>query len=127
MFEIRDLSTHVFIDLISHQHFILCQFIYWLIQLLVFNELQYCLVFVDTGNQVVRIVHHQNLNKKILVALIACSSLLAGIFLFLVYIFFRRHQNLTSSTSKNQGTVGMMTILSLNLCLSCYCKLPFYP
>lgn len=57
------------------------------------------------GNQDVRIVHHQNLNKRILVGLIACSALLAGIFVFLLYIFFRRHKNLTSSTGKSNGIV----------------------
>ncbi|PNX96854.1 receptor-like protein kinase [Trifolium pratense] len=58
-----------------------------------------------SGNQEVRVVHHQSLNKRILVALIACASLLVGIFLFLLYFFFRRHKNLKSSASKSQGTI----------------------
>ncbi|KEH39620.1 putative protein kinase RLK-Pelle-RLCK-X family [Medicago truncatula] len=57
------------------------------------------------GNQDVRIVHHRNLNKRILVGLIACSALLAGIFVFVLYIFFRRHKNLTSSTGKSNGII----------------------
>ncbi|XP_061339259.1 probable receptor-like protein kinase At1g80640 [Gastrolobium bilobum] len=55
------------------------------------------------GMQVVRIVHHQNLNKRILVALIVCSSFLGGTFLFLSYVWFCRHKNLWSSSSKSQG------------------------
>lgn len=104
-------------------------FIYRLIQIMVLNELTF-LTFLhsyqltwlnetnvftmnDTGNQDVRIVHHQNLNKRILLALIACSALLAGIFIFLLFFFFRRHKKLTISASKSRGTIGIMvSILS---------------
>ncbi|XP_020204394.1 probable receptor-like protein kinase At1g80640 [Cajanus cajan] len=57
------------------------------------------------GIQEVNIVHHQNLNKRILIALIACSALLGGVFLFLLYVCFRRHQNLICSSSKSQETI----------------------
>ncbi|CAK8535622.1 unnamed protein product [Lathyrus sativus] len=57
------------------------------------------------GNQDVRIVHHQNLNMRILLALIASSALLAGIFIFLLFFFFRRHKKLTSSASKSRGVL----------------------
>ncbi|KAJ1376975.1 Serine-threonine/tyrosine-protein kinase, catalytic domain [Sesbania bispinosa] len=57
------------------------------------------------GIQEVRIVHHQNLNKRILIALIACSTLLGGTFLFLLYVWFRRHKNLRSSNIKSHGTM----------------------
>ncbi|KAL5070253.1 hypothetical protein RYX36_021140, partial [Vicia faba] len=60
----------------------------------------------DTGNQDVRIVHHQNLNKRILVALIV-SSALAGIFIFLLFFFLRRNRKLTISASKSRGTLAL--------------------
>lgn len=66
----------------------------------------------DAGNQDVGIVHHRNLNKRILLALIASSALLAGIFVFLLFFFFWRHKKLTSSMSKSQGALGIMVILS---------------
>ncbi|CAI8611813.1 unnamed protein product [Vicia faba] len=56
------------------------------------------------GNQDVRIVHHQNLNKRILLALIA-SSALAGIFIFLLFFFLRRNRKLTICASKSRGTL----------------------
>ncbi|KAL5096096.1 hypothetical protein RYX36_000423 [Vicia faba] len=55
------------------------------------------------GNQDVRIVHPQNLNKRILLALIA-SSALAGIFIFLLFFFLRRNRKLTISASKSRRT-----------------------
>lgn len=56
-------------------------------------------------------MHHQNLNKRILIALVACSALLVGVFLFLLYVWFGRHKNLRCSKSKSQETIGM-TIFS---------------
>lgn len=70
------------------------------------------LSYVETGFQEVRIVHHQSLNKRILVALIACSALLGGTFLFLLYVWLRRHKYVRSSNGKSLGTMGM-TIFSL--------------
>lgn len=57
------------------------------------------------GIQEVKVVHHQNLNKRILIALVACSALLGGVFLLLSYVWFRRHKNLKCSKSKSQETV----------------------
>ncbi|XP_019458740.1 PREDICTED: probable receptor-like protein kinase At1g80640 [Lupinus angustifolius] len=57
------------------------------------------------GIQEARVVHHQNLNKRILVALIVCCVLLGGIFLFLSCVWFGRHKILTSSSSKSEGTM----------------------
>ncbi|KAK7270634.1 hypothetical protein RJT34_25940 [Clitoria ternatea] len=57
------------------------------------------------GIQEVRIGHHQNLNKRILIALIACSALLGGVFLFLSYVWFRGQKNLRCSSSKSQETI----------------------
>ncbi|CAL0324176.1 unnamed protein product [Lupinus luteus] len=59
----------------------------------------------SAGTQDVRVVHHQNLNKKMLVALIVCCVLLGGIFIFLSYIWFRRHKILRCSSSKSKGTI----------------------
>ncbi|KAL1298029.1 probable receptor-like protein kinase At1g80640 isoform X1 [Arachis hypogaea] len=53
----------------------------------------------------VRMVHHQNLNKRIQISLIVCSALLLGIFLLVLYVWFRRHRSLTSSSSKSQGNM----------------------
>ncbi|KAG4955299.1 hypothetical protein AAZX31_15G004400 [Glycine max] len=69
------------------------------------------------GIQEVRTVHHQNLNKRILIALVACSTLLGGVFLFLLYVWFRRHKNLRCSKSISQETIETAkgeTISSVN-------------
>ncbi|KAG4979055.1 hypothetical protein JHK86_038529 [Glycine max] len=69
------------------------------------------------GIQEVRTVHHQNLNKRILIALVACSALLVGVFLFLLYVWFGRHKNLRCSKSKSQETIEAAkgeTISSVN-------------
>ena len=80
----------------------------------------------DTGNQDVRIVHHQNLNKRILLALIA-SSALAGIFIFLLFLFLRRNRKLTISASKSRGTLGIMaSILSFETFILIFFKSKIY-
>ncbi|CAJ1955007.1 unnamed protein product [Sphenostylis stenocarpa] len=56
------------------------------------------------GIQEVRAVHHQNLNKGILIALVGCSALLGGIFLIIFCVWFRRHKHVKCSKSKNQET-----------------------
>jgi len=73
--------------------------------------MNYCVSCVGTGIQEVRAVHHQNLNKRILIALVACSGLLGGVFLIILYVWFRRNKTLKHSRSKNQETNGM-TIFS---------------
>ncbi|XP_047175963.1 probable receptor-like protein kinase At1g80640 [Vigna umbellata] len=56
------------------------------------------------GIHEVRAVHHQNLNKRILIALVACSGLVGGVFLIIVYVWFRRHKTSKLSRSKSQET-----------------------
>ncbi|XP_014500297.1 probable receptor-like protein kinase At1g80640 [Vigna radiata var. radiata] len=56
------------------------------------------------GIHEVRAVHHQNLNKRILTALVSCSGLLGGVFLIILYVWFRRHKTLKLSRSKSQET-----------------------
>ena len=64
---------------------------------------------VETGRQEVKIVHHQGLNKKILVALVVCSALLGVVFIYLLYVWIRRHKILTSSSNKNQESKGNLS------------------
>ncbi|CAL0321981.1 unnamed protein product [Lupinus luteus] len=66
------------------------------------------------GIQEARVVHHQNLNKIILVALIVCCVLLGGIFLFLSRVWFGRHKILRSSSSKSEGTMEAAKGKTLN-------------
>ncbi|BAT91469.1 hypothetical protein VIGAN_07006700 [Vigna angularis var. angularis] len=56
------------------------------------------------GIHEVRAVHHQNLNKRILIALVSCSGLVGGVFLIIVYVWFRRHKTSKLSRSKSQET-----------------------
>ncbi|XP_027341730.1 probable receptor-like protein kinase At1g80640 isoform X2 [Abrus precatorius] len=73
------------------------------------------------GIQEVRVVRHQNLNKRILIALIACSALLGGVFLSLSYVWFRRHRNLRCSSRKGQERIETAkgeTLSSVNAKLS---------
>ncbi|XP_050235296.1 probable receptor-like protein kinase At1g80640 [Mercurialis annua] len=51
---------------------------------------------------VVKVVHHQDLNKKILIALVVASSLLVFILLFLSYLWIQRMKNTKKSTVKNK-------------------------
>ncbi|CAL5440296.1 unnamed protein product [Camellia sinensis] len=50
----------------------------------------------------VRVVHHQDLNKKILIALIVASSLLGGILVSLLCFWICRLKNLKNSNTKSQ-------------------------
>ncbi|KAI4355798.1 hypothetical protein L6164_004538 [Bauhinia variegata] len=60
------------------------------------------------------IVHHQNLNKRILIALIVCSTLLGGIFLFLSYVWINRHKYLKRSSRKSQENMEAANGVSIN-------------
>ncbi|XP_054781451.1 probable receptor-like protein kinase At1g80640 [Prosopis cineraria] len=53
----------------------------------------------------VREGHHQNLNKRILIALIVCSALLVSIFLILTYIWFHRHKIFKVPSSKSTENI----------------------
>jgi len=86
----------------------------------VFNELLYC-SYVGTGIHEVRAVHHQNLTKRILIASVASSGLLGGVFLIIVYVWFRRHKTLKRSRSKSQETTGMSIFSGETLFGSSFC------
>ncbi|PPR96372.1 hypothetical protein GOBAR_AA24285 [Gossypium barbadense] len=57
---------------------------------------------VSPGVAVVRVVHHQDLNKRILIALIVASTLLAGILLFLLCFWICRQKILNNSNGKSK-------------------------
>ncbi|KAE9453567.1 hypothetical protein C3L33_14539, partial [Rhododendron williamsianum] len=61
----------------------------------------------------VKIVHHQDLNKRILIALIAASSLLGGILLSLFCFCIYRRKKLKKSNSKSQHSQDAAKGLSL--------------
>lgn len=66
-------------------------------------------------------MHHQNLNKRILTALVSCSGLLGGVFLIILYVWFRRHKTLKLSRSKSQETTGMTSFSGETLFGSSFC------
>ncbi|XP_021298186.1 probable receptor-like protein kinase At1g80640 [Herrania umbratica] len=69
---------------------------------------------VSPGAAVVRIVHHQDLNKRILVALIVASTLLGGILLFLICFWICRQKNLKNSSGKSKQHLEPTKALSLS-------------
>lgn len=60
----------------------------------------------ETGMPNVRVVHHQDLNKRILVALIIASSLLGGVLLFLSCFWISRQRKLKNSNGKSTKRMG---------------------
>ncbi|XAR50496.1 Non-specific serine/threonine protein kinase [Bertholletia excelsa] len=68
---------------------------------------------LSPGKPDVRVVHHQDLNKRILVALIVSSSLLCGILLSLLYFWICRLKTLKNSDSKTQQKQDAAKGLSL--------------
>ncbi|XP_024021895.1 probable receptor-like protein kinase At1g80640 isoform X1 [Morus notabilis] len=54
------------------------------------------------GNSEVKIVHHQDLNKRVLIALIVASTVLGGLLLFLSCGWIYRHKKLRDSNGKNR-------------------------
>ncbi|WRX26995.1 hypothetical protein QQP08_019482 [Theobroma cacao] len=62
---------------------------------------------VSPGAAVVRVVHHQDLNRRILVALIVASTLLGGILLFLLCFWICRQKNLKNSNGKSKQNLGI--------------------
>ncbi|OMO52896.1 hypothetical protein CCACVL1_29028 [Corchorus capsularis] len=69
---------------------------------------------VSPGAAVVRIVHHQDLNKRILIALIVASTLLAGILLFLLCFWICRQKILKNSNEKSKQNLEPTKSLSLS-------------
>ncbi|KAL3511950.1 hypothetical protein ACH5RR_024667 [Cinchona calisaya] len=67
----------------------------------------------SSGDAAVRVVHHQDINKKILVALIASSTLLGGILLLLLCFWFYRLKRLKNSNTKNQQSSNAAKGVSL--------------
>lgn len=62
----------------------------------------------NTGVSEIRVVHHEDLNKKILVALIVASTLLAAILLFIsCFWIYRLKVSKTSNTQKAQQSLGI--------------------
>ncbi|XP_057479847.1 probable receptor-like protein kinase At1g80640 [Actinidia eriantha] len=61
----------------------------------------------------VRVVHHQDLNKKILIALVVASSLLGGILLSLLCCWICRRKNLKNPSAKSQHNQDAAKGLSL--------------
>ncbi|KAK6284851.1 hypothetical protein POUND7_003803 [Theobroma cacao] len=69
---------------------------------------------VSPGAAVVRVVHHQDLNRRILVALIVASTLLGGILLFLLCFWICRQKNLKNSNGKSKQNLEPAKALSLS-------------
>ncbi|KAK9281738.1 hypothetical protein L1049_004642 [Liquidambar formosana] len=65
------------------------------------------------GMPEVRIVHHQDLNKSILIALIVASTLLAGILMLFSCFWIYRLKNLKNSSGKSQQSLDTAKGLSL--------------
>lgn len=63
------------------------------------------------GQPEVRVVHHQDLNKRILIALIVASTVLGGLLLFLSCFWIYRHKKLKDSNGKSQNQKGMFPLL----------------
>ncbi|KAK9022520.1 hypothetical protein V6N11_002777 [Hibiscus sabdariffa] len=69
---------------------------------------------VSPGVAVVRVVHHQDLNKRILIALIVASTLLGGLLLFLLYFWICRQKILKNSNGKSKQNQEPTKALSLS-------------
>ncbi|PON79841.1 Tyrosine-protein kinase [Parasponia andersonii] len=61
----------------------------------------------SSGKPEVRVVHHQDLNKNILVALIVASTVLGGLLLLLSCFWIFRHKKLRDSNGKSQKKMGV--------------------
>eukprot|EP00261_Vitis_vinifera_P036251 XP_019077494.1 PREDICTED: probable receptor-like protein kinase At1g80640 isoform X2 [Vitis vinifera] len=68
---------------------------------------------VSPGMPEVRVVHHQDVNKRILIALVVASTLLGGILLFLSCFWIQRQRNLRNSGRKSQQNLDAAKGLSL--------------
>lgn len=69
---------------------------------------------VSPGVALVRVVHHQDLNKRILIALIVASTLLCGILLFLLCLWICRQKILKNSNGKTKENLEPTKALSLS-------------
>lgn len=83
----------------------------------------FLLCVVKAGNSVVKIVHHQDLNKRVLIALIVASTVLGGLLLFLSCGWIYRHKKLRDSNGKNRMKTGKTCFSSnclMNLVFRCF-------
>ena len=99
----------------THQHKILFQpfFSLWFIISLVCSTwilfCSHCFVISTVpGMPEVRVVHHQDVNKRILIALVVASTLLGGILLFLSCFWIQRQRSLRNSGRKSQQNLGIL-------------------
>ncbi|XVF24695.1 hypothetical protein REPUB_Repub13aG0149500 [Reevesia pubescens] len=69
---------------------------------------------VSPGVAVVRVVHHQNLNKRILISLIVASTLLGVLLLFLLCFWICRQNILKISNGKSKQNLEPTKALSLS-------------
>lgn len=69
---------------------------------------------MKSGVAEVRVVHHKDLNKKILIALIVASTLLGGILLLLSCFWIYRHKSFKTFNTKKQQSFGIFfTLINL--------------
>ncbi|KAL4626619.1 hypothetical protein ACB092_05G110200 [Castanea dentata] len=66
------------------------------------------------GEPKIRVVHHHDLNEKILIALIVASSLLGGILLFLLFFWIYRQKKLKNSNKKSRKSLEAAKGISMN-------------
>lgn len=64
------------------------------------------------GKAEVKVVHHQDLNKRILIALVVASTVLGGLLLFLSCLWIYRQKKLRDSDGKNRKKMGKPSLLS---------------
>ncbi|KAJ7962786.1 Receptor-like kinase [Quillaja saponaria] len=62
----------------------------------------------------IRVVHHQDLNRRVLIALIVSSALLGVILLFLSYFWICRHKRSKGSNAKGQKSLEAASGVPLN-------------
>lgn len=65
-------------------------------------------ICVCAGNSGVRIMHHQDLSKKILIALIAASTLLGVLLLFFSCFWIYRSKKVKNSNGKTKQNFGIL-------------------
>ncbi|XVF26503.1 hypothetical protein REPUB_Repub14bG0022100 [Reevesia pubescens] len=69
---------------------------------------------VSPGVAMVRVVHHQDLNKRILIALIVASTVLGGLLFFLLCFWICRQKILKNSNGKSKQNLDPTIALSLS-------------
>ncbi|TYH68210.1 hypothetical protein ES332_D06G242200v1 [Gossypium tomentosum] len=69
---------------------------------------------VSPGMAVIKVVHHQDLNKRILVTLIVASTLLCGVLLFLLYFWICRHKIMKNSNGEAKRNLEPTKTISLS-------------